>query len=134
MIIAMSSRSSTERTTDDYLDDALARDPAFRERWYAGVLARTFGLAVLRHRTEHGVSQAALGRALGIPQSQVARIEDGEHTPSLPTMLRVCDALGLDLTLTIGPRRDARRPVPRAGRGAADATDQVTVAIRPART
>ena len=132
MITTMPKAAAT-RPFGEYLDEVLAGDPAYREHAYAQILARAFGLAVFKHRTEQGLTQTALGRLLGIPQSQVARIEDGEHTPSLPTMLRVCDRLGLELTLTIGPKRDARLPVPRAGRGYAESSDQATVVIKPAR-
>ena len=131
MITTMPKAAAT-RSFGEYLDEVLAGDPAYREHSYAQILARAFGLAVFKHRTEQGLTQIALGRLLGIPQSQVARIEDGEHTPSLPTMLRVCDRLGLELTLTIGPKRDAPLPVPRAGRGYAESSDQATVVIKPA--
>jgi DNA-binding XRE family transcriptional regulator len=120
------------QTHDEYLAELLATDAEFRKHWYAEILARTFGLAVLKHRTEHGLTQTALGKMIGVPQSQIARIEDGEHTPSLPTMVKVCDALGLELTLTIGPKAEVRREVPaKLQRNAVcDATDQVVVSVR----
>ena len=67
-----------------------------------------------------------------VPGEEVAaRIEDGEHNPSLETMTRLCDALGLELTLTIGPKQTERRVVPKAlQRGVHDATDQVVVSVR----
>ena len=127
------SRRTTPKSVDDHLEKLLAEDADFRERWDAAILARTFALAIVKHRTEHGLTQSELGAILGVPQSQIARIEDGEHTPSLPTMLRVCDLLGLELTLRIRPRSAQRLPAPAAGRGVADASGQVTIAIRPAR-
>ena len=74
------------------------------------------------------------GRLLGVRADitpQVARIEDGEHNPSLETMTRLCDALGLELTLTIGPKQTERCVVPKAlQRGVHDATDQVVISVR----
>ena len=132
-MVAMDTRSpSTLSSAEDYLNDLLATDRAFREEWYANVLGRSFGLAVFTYRTNQGLTQTALGKTLGIPQSQIARIEDGEHTPSLPTMVKVCDALGLELTLTIGPKADMRRKIPAKLQRSAvcDATDQVVICVR----
>ncbi|MCX6392937.1 MAG: helix-turn-helix transcriptional regulator [Actinobacteria bacterium] len=125
---------STLRSAEEYLNDLLTTDREFREEWYANVLGRTFGLAVFTYRTDQGLTQTALGKTLGIPQSQIARIEDGEHTPSLLTMVKVCDALGLELTLTISPKGEARREISKTlQRGVCDATDQVVVSVREAR-
>ena len=132
-MIAMDARApSTLRSAEEYLNDLLTTDREFREEWYANVLGRTFGLAVFTYRTDQGLTQTALGKTLGIPQSQIARIEDGEHTPSLPTMVKVCDALGLELTLTISPKGEARREIPaKLQRNAVcDATDQVVISVR----
>ena len=135
MITVMTTSSRLKlQTYDGYLDELLATDADFRTHWDAEILARTFGLAVLKYRTEHGLTQTALGKTLGIPQSQIARIEDGEHTPSLLTMVKVCDALGLELTLTISPKGEARREISKTlQRGVCDATDQVVVSVREAR-
>jgi len=135
MITIMTTSSRLKlQTHDEYLAELLATDVAFRKHWDAEILARTFGLAVLKHRTEHGLTQTALGKLIGVPQSQIARIEDGEHTPSLPTMVKVCDALGLELTMTIGPKAEVRREVPaKLQRNAVcDATDQVVISLREA--
>ena len=136
-MVAMDTRTtSTLRSAEEYLNDLLATDREFREEWYANVLGRTFGLAVFTYRTDQGLTQTALGKTLGIPQSQIARIEDGEHTPSLPTMVKVCEALGLELTLTIHPKSEQRREIPaKLQRNAVcDATDQVVISVRECST
>jgi transcriptional regulator with XRE-family HTH domain len=118
-------------TAQELLEDSLEESAEFREAWYAETLARTFGLAVLKYRADRNLSQTALGRIVGMTQPQIARIEDGEHTPSLPTMLRICDTLGLDIDLRIGPREDGKRSIPKAlQKGVYDASDQVIVSIR----
>ncbi|MBJ7249497.1 MAG: helix-turn-helix transcriptional regulator [Thermoleophilia bacterium] len=123
------------RTADvplSQLDDILlAADTPYRKLWYGSVLARTIGIAVLKYRSDHQITQAALGKLVGMTQPQVARIEDGEHNPALETMTRLCDTLGLELTLTIGPKQTERRVVPKTlQRGVHDATDQVVVSVR----
>ena len=116
-MIAMDTRApSTLRSAEEYLNDLLTTDREFREEWYANVLGRTFGLAVFTYRTDQGLTQTALGKTLGIPQSQIARIEDGEHTPSLPK----CEA-----------RREISKTLQR---GVCDATDQVVISVRECST
>ena len=49
-------------------------------------------------------------------------------------MVKVCDVLGLELTLTISPKGEARREISKTlQRGLCDATDQVVVSVREAR-
>jgi transcriptional regulator with XRE-family HTH domain len=116
--------------------EILAEDSPYRRLAFAQTTASAVGIAVLTYRLDHGLSQRALGEQLGMAQPQVARLEDGEHTPTLETLCRIADALGLDIDLRIGPREDTRREVPMGLRkGVWNASDQVIVAIRerPAR-
>ena len=108
-----------------------AEDSPSRRLWFSSVVARTLAIAVLKHRLDHGLSQRALGEQLGMSQPQIARIEIGEHTPTLETLCRIADALGLEIELRIGPREDGKRAVPKSlQKGVWDASDQVIVAIR----
>ncbi len=121
-------------TQEESLDKAFRGSPEFREEWYGTTLGRTFGMAVLKYRYDHGLSQTALGRLVGMTQPQIWRIEEGEHNPSMETLTRLCAALGLELSLTIGPKADTRREVPaKLQRNAVcDATDQVVISVREA--
>jgi transcriptional regulator with XRE-family HTH domain len=118
---------------EEYERELFEKHPEIQAQWDADVLARAFSLAVLKYRCERGLSQTALGRELGMPQSQIARIELGEHTPSFATLLRVCDALRLELALSIRPRAAERPAVPPTVTGIAEGSDQAVVTIRPAR-
>jgi ribosome-binding protein aMBF1 (putative translation factor) len=86
----------------DVLDAELA-DAEFRAEWERTELARALALRVVEYRAEHGLSQAALGRRLGMAQSGVARLEAGEHTPTLDTLSRVAQVLGSHLRVDVGP-------------------------------
>jgi transcriptional regulator with XRE-family HTH domain len=115
-----------------WLEDQLA-DPAVRADWYADALPRAMALALIRHRSEHGLTQTQLGRILGLDQSQVSRLECAEHVPSFDTLLRIADALGLAIDISIRPKAAARRPAPRAAEGAiVETTDQLVIEVRPA--
>jgi transcriptional regulator with XRE-family HTH domain len=49
------------------------------------------------------MSQAELARRLGMRQPHIARLESGEHEPSLSTLARLSSALGLDFSIDIKP-------------------------------
>lgn len=133
VIVSRMAKKPHRQSVVDWHEQHLA-NPDDRRSWYATALARSLSLALVAHRTEHGLTQTALGRELGMPQAQVSRIEAGDHTPSLDTLLRIADALGLAIDISIAPRAPERRPAPSARRGAiVETTDQLVIAIRPAR-
>jgi DNA-binding XRE family transcriptional regulator len=55
---------------------------------------------VVRARAAKGWTQADLARAIGKQRSAISRLEAGEHDPTLGTMIAVCRAL--DLSVTVG--------------------------------
>jgi transcriptional regulator with XRE-family HTH domain len=84
------------------------RDPEFRAEWERTALARAIANKLVAHRVEHGLSQAALGAKLGMKQPAVARLEAGEHNPSLDTLVRVVRVLDIEIVLDLVPPH--RRP------------------------
>jgi transcriptional regulator with XRE-family HTH domain len=58
-------------------------------------------------RRRAGITQAELGRRLGLPQSQISRWERGAVEPSLETLTRLVRACGLELTLGIANGDDS---------------------------
>ena len=90
------------KTSKEVLKEEL-RDPEFREEWERTALARAVALKVIRYRSEHGLSQSKLGKLLDMPQPQVSRLEAGEHDPSIDTLIRLSQALDLELTIDIHP-------------------------------
>jgi len=78
-------------------------DPEFRAEWERTALAREVAIAVVRYRTEHGLSQRQLAEQLGWKQPAVARLELGEYNPSFATLCTLAAKLGLELVLDITP-------------------------------
>lgn len=76
-------------------------DPDYRAEYERTRFANEVAIRVLRYRTEHGLTQTAFGRMVGMRQPHVARLEAGEHEPSLSTLVRISAALGLDFTVEI---------------------------------
>jgi ribosome-binding protein aMBF1 (putative translation factor) len=47
-------------------------------------------------RDKAGMSQAALGKRAGMVASVITRLESGAHFPSLMSLLKVAEALGIE--------------------------------------
>jgi transcriptional regulator with XRE-family HTH domain len=76
--------------------DTLARRRGYE---HAG---RSIQLAMEIHglREKRGLSQRELAERLGTTQSAVARLEAGNVSPSLPTLDKVAEALGVELVVS----------------------------------
>ena len=57
-------------------------------------------------RRRAGLSQAALARLAGRPQSTIAKIERGRREPSLSTLQHLVGAAGFELRIQLVPRDD----------------------------
>lgn len=57
----------------------------------------SLGANVRRLRTALGLSQEALGRALGVHQTHIANIEIGNKTPSLQLVKKFADFFGVSI-------------------------------------
>ena len=101
----------------ELLAEELDRDPEFRAKWERLAVARAIATIVTRRRTEMGLSQTALAKIVGVSQPVIARVESAEHNPTLETLVRLANALDIELELTITPagRTDATR-LPSNGR------------------
>jgi transcriptional regulator with XRE-family HTH domain len=94
-------------TQEKLLQSELA-DPAFRAEWERTALARAVATQVVGYRGQSGLTQKGLAELLGMKQPQVARLESGEHNPSIETLARLAAVLGVEINIDIRPR--GRRP------------------------
>lgn len=74
--------------------------PEYAAAGWAYELAATIRSARLRA----GLSQDVLARKMGTTQSNIARLEGGAHLPSIQTLHRLSDALGVHLAVGFVPR------------------------------
>src|SRR5579883_1217087 len=82
---------------------------------------RAFGDKLRAARARAGLTQAQLSQAAPLDRAAISRLECGERSPDMPTLLRVCDAL--DTTpaeLLRGVGRGGDRALPR---GEAETSD-----------
>jgi ribosome-binding protein aMBF1 (putative translation factor) len=91
-------------------DEVLARDlkdPAFRAEWERTEFAHKVAMRVIQYRVDHKLSQSALAGLLGMRQPHVARLEAGQHEPSLATLRRLSAVLGIEFHIDITPLETA---------------------------
>jgi DNA-binding XRE family transcriptional regulator len=87
---------------DEVLADQLD-DPEFHQEWDRSAFARAVANRVIAYRVEHRLSQAQLGKQLGMAQSAVARLEGGDREPSLATLARLARCLDIEFHIDITP-------------------------------
>ncbi|HLL54702.1 MAG TPA: type II toxin-antitoxin system HicB family antitoxin [Myxococcaceae bacterium] len=83
-------------------------------------------ISLRRARHEAGFTQAELARRAGLSQPQLAKLESPDSNPTLDTLERVAEALGVRLTIGFEPRGEPSadkaagrsRYEPGTGRGA----------------
>lgn len=93
----------TELKTGAELATADARDLEVAAELARTALANQLAILVIRYRVDHGLTQTALARKLGMKQPQVARLEAGDHEPSVATLARLANRLGITLRLDLAP-------------------------------
>lgn len=79
------------------------RNPEFRREWERSTLARAVAVVVASHRAKHRLTQTQLARKLGVRQPHIARLETGEHAPSLEMLQRLSRVLGLRFIVEVAP-------------------------------
>ena len=98
----------SDMVTHDQLLDQELQDPAFRHEWERTALARAVAVQVVRFRGERRLTQKALAESLNMKQPQVARLESGEHNPSIETLARLAAVMDIEFNIDIRP--NGRRP------------------------
>ena len=101
------SGSARQRTTLAEARVARMGGPAAAEAYDQARLRFELAEAVRSRREELGWSQRQLAERAGMTQPGVARFEAGGTTPTIPVLERLANALGLRLTIALGP--DERR-------------------------
>jgi len=86
-----------------------------------GVIANDVAIRVIQYRVKHNLSQAELARRLGTRQPNVARLESGEHEPTIATLSLLAQVMKQDFSVDVKPtqmrlRRSAQNTGERASR------------------
>jgi len=94
---------ASELTTAAEIHERDLADPGYRAEHERTRFANDVAIHVIRYRGEHALTQTAFGKLVGMRQPHVARLESGDHEPSLSTLARLSAALDVDFTVAITP-------------------------------
>jgi ribosome-binding protein aMBF1 (putative translation factor) len=75
--------------------------PEYQAEWERTRLAHEVAMRVIAYRVEHKLSQTELARTLGMRQPHIARLEAGEHEPTLATLSRLARLLDIEFHIDI---------------------------------
>jgi DNA-binding XRE family transcriptional regulator len=93
----------TDLKTHDQVLQASLQNSDFRREWERTALARTVATRLVQYRAEHGLSQSALARQLGMQQPAIALLEAADFNPSLETLWRLSQGLKITFHIEITP-------------------------------
>lgn len=94
---------ASQLSTADNLHEQDHPDPHYRAELARTQFAHDVAIRIIGYRKEHALTQTAFGTLVGLAQPHVARLESGDHQPSLLTLARLSAALDIDFTLAITP-------------------------------
>lgn len=85
------------------LDEQL-KDPEFKAEWDA--LEPEFQIikAIIKVRTEQNLTQKQLAELTGITQADISCLENGTGNPSLRTLKKLAEGLGMKLKVEFVPK------------------------------
>ena len=86
---------------NEYLGEQL-KDPKFREEYEKLQPEYEFRSALIGARLRVKLTQAQLAELMGLKQSAIARLESGRQMPTLTTLLKLTEVLGVAFTVTPG--------------------------------
>lgn len=95
------SRKPSGSKTASCLAEEEARDSEVAAELARTAVANQLAILVIQYRVEHHLTQTALARTLGMSQPAVARLEAGDHEPSVATLMRLARHLGITLRLQL---------------------------------
>ena len=91
----------SDLTTAEGLHTGDLNDPEYRAESDRTRLAHEVAMRVVAYRAEHQLTQTELARMLGMRQPHIARLEAGEHEPSLATLSRLARVLDMEFHIDI---------------------------------
>jgi transcriptional regulator with XRE-family HTH domain len=91
------------RSAETVRQQDLTNDPDYRREYLEARFANQVAIQIIRWRTEHGLTQTKLAEMLSMRQPNIARLEAGEHTPSLETLSRLSSGLGIRFDVVVDP-------------------------------
>ncbi len=79
------------------------KDEEFKKEYDSLEIEYNIICALIKARNELGLTQKQLSKATGISQGDISRLEKGKGNPSLKTLRRLADGLGMTLNISFSP-------------------------------
>lgn len=92
-------RKQDIKTFDDFMKYTIEEDPSLKTMYDTNDIIIEVIHSIVNKRRELGLSQRDLSEKTGIPQPSIARLETLRSKPSLQTLLKLMQPLGLKLTV-----------------------------------
>ena len=80
------------------------QDPEFKAEWDTLEPERQIMRAIIEGRDERDLTQKQLAEVTGIAQADISRFENGTGNPSLRTLKRLAEGLGMSLKVEFVPK------------------------------
>ena len=87
---------------DDFLKEQL-KDPELRKEYEALQPERAIIQAIIDARRDSGLTQKELSKRTGIAQGDISKLENGNANPSLHTLQRLAEGMGMLLKIEFLP-------------------------------
>jgi DNA-binding XRE family transcriptional regulator len=84
---------------DEYVADREIREPSFKDAREALRPQYKFRRALIGARISASLTQAQLAERMGTTQSAIARLETGRNSPTIDTLCRLADILGISFAI-----------------------------------
>ena len=88
---------------DLYLEEQL-KDKEFKKLYEQERMKTEIAIEIYRLRQRKKMTQAQLAKSIKMPQANIARIEQGQHLPTLITLAKIFDALGQTVNIKFGQK------------------------------
>ena len=92
------------KSFDDYFQENM-KDPVIRQEYDAVEPEYAIIQAMIDARKSSGLTQKQLSERTGITQGDISRLENGNANPSLRTLRRLAEGMGMKLDISFTPMK-----------------------------
>ena len=89
---------------DDYFQEKM-KDPVIKQEYDALEPEYAIIQAMIDARKSSGLTQKQLSERTGITQGDISRLENGNANPSLRTLRRLAEGMGMKLDISFTPMK-----------------------------
>ncbi|WLR51889.1 helix-turn-helix transcriptional regulator [Bacillus tianshenii] len=84
-----------------YAQQRSERDPEFQQEWKSSTLERQLAAQLIELRLNLGLTQSQFGELVGMKQSVISRLENGEQNITLNTLQEIIQKAGARVSIDI---------------------------------